>query len=1010
MKKTIIFLLISIIAIYLTGQSSLWMNHLGNTSSDNARSIDINGNNLHVVGNFTGILNYGSGSLSGAGGQDIFYARYDISGNLNLIRAVGGSSFDEGEDIHVDNAQNVLITGLHSDFEGSNVYIVKYDANGTLLWTVKELVSGIAGAGTAIATDGSGAIYITGYFNGTAYFNDGASSTTVLESSGLADVFIAKYSSGGSLLWARSEGGVGDDYATEISVLNDGTFFITGFFNSTAEFGSSTIISNGANDVFLGKYNSSGSLQWIASEGGSSNDEGTDIEIASNGDIVMVGNKNMGGSNGFVSRYGTFGNQVFSSILSGIEEANGLTISVGGEYIVTGKANNADDIVTACYAGSTSQWSLAFTGGGDDWGTDVATNNNGTVFLVGSFYNTVSSGSQSVSSYGSSDGIIAAIDPESTSGICLSEALFNDFGKISIVSFPPGQFTVSSGATCSTYTDWTSTEIDVFRDEVVPFEVTMGSCNNNSTNFTKAFKVFVDWNDDEDFDDSGEQVFVSPEQGNGIVQGGFVVPSSASLGPIRLRIVCMNMIDGLPDEDSADDILPCGSYTYGETEDYTLVVNSYVPPSITSIDPDQGHVGEEMLIIGNNFTLGIVNGVKFGNSPALSANLIDENTISAIPNIGTISSPVTISTIYGENITSAETYNILCTAQYTDFENVQIPSGSLNFNGDNSNTFQLVNLNGPNGSNYCLYMENYGYDSPGEFDGLILANLCPEGSLFGYLQFDYAYTYFSDGTNTAIDNLIVFDYDTGNIIWAEGGNSLATAPPQSTAFIPSVTEWETKIIDISSLTQDLSSRINLAIWNQTGNGNNLFIDNIDIIFTSSPLPIDKLIFNGSSVDDFINLTWHTENEIDVEKFLVEKSGDGVDYTQLTETDSKGNGNHDYFYKDEAPYIGENYYRLRSVDFDGALGDYKIVYINHLPTNIESGIEIFPNPSSGRFIVKNHLGKPGTFELFNTKNQLIKVLTINEEDTPFSFQQLLPGVYYGKFHLGRSVIVEKIIIQ
>jgi len=117
----------------------------------------------------------------------------------------------------------------------------------------------------------------------------------------------------------------------------------------------------------------------------------------------------------------------------------------------------------------------------------------------------------------------------------------------------------SAGATCETYTDYTALaapELTVGLPYQV--DVTLGTCNGD---YGKAGNVYIDWNGDGDFDDDQESL---GETGSTTVTStfnfNFTVPGFAVAGDVTMRIVCK--------EGGA--ITPCGTYTYGETEDYTV--------------------------------------------------------------------------------------------------------------------------------------------------------------------------------------------------------------------------------------------------------------------------------------------------------------------------------------------------------------------------------------------------------------------------------------------------------
>jgi hypothetical protein len=85
--------------------------------------------------------------------------------------------------------------------------------------------------------------------------------------------------------------------------------------------------------------------------------------------------------------------------------------------------------------------------------------------------------------------------------------------------------------------------------------------NNNYT--TDQVLIWCDWNRDGDFIDAGENVFTSAL--GGAYSGSFVIPTSASIGAVRMRI-------RLTDTASGANATPCGVSSYGEVEDYTLNV------------------------------------------------------------------------------------------------------------------------------------------------------------------------------------------------------------------------------------------------------------------------------------------------------------------------------------------------------------------------------------------------------------------------------------------------------
>jgi hypothetical protein len=97
------------------------------------------------------------------------------------------------------------------------------------------------GAGTdwtyGIATDGAGNSYVDGQFSGTATFGAGEANETALSSAGGFDIFVAKYDPSGTLAWAKRAGSGGFDQGHGIATDGAGNSAVTGFFSGTATFG-----------------------------------------------------------------------------------------------------------------------------------------------------------------------------------------------------------------------------------------------------------------------------------------------------------------------------------------------------------------------------------------------------------------------------------------------------------------------------------------------------------------------------------------------------------------------------------------------------------------------------------------------------------------------------------------------------------------------------------------------------------------------------------------------------
>ncbi|NVO03495.1 MAG: T9SS type A sorting domain-containing protein, partial [Bacteroidetes bacterium] len=188
--------------IFVVKYSSLgvfsWFKSFGSSTNESCNGIVVdNLGSAYIIGSFFSSFMFGSTNLSTNGNEDIFYGKISTtSGSAVWGKNAGGSSYDVGYALTIDNSNNLYFTGEIGSPEAyftndtiinptaTTIFVAKYSITGNELW-VKGLSGSVYGEG--ITADGSGNVYRTGSFNPAMIVG-----TTTLSSGGNADVFTAK--------------------------------------------------------------------------------------------------------------------------------------------------------------------------------------------------------------------------------------------------------------------------------------------------------------------------------------------------------------------------------------------------------------------------------------------------------------------------------------------------------------------------------------------------------------------------------------------------------------------------------------------------------------------------------------------------------------------------------------------------------------------------------------------------------------------------------------------------
>lgn len=355
-------------------------------------------------------------------------------------KGAGGSKHDYGTKIATDLAGNVYLTGCfisdtisfggktitNSGKGSSDVFVVKFDASGKLLWS-----AGIGGSaddrGLSVCADNSGNAWLIGDFESYAI---SVGDHTIINAGG-SDVFIAHFDPSGNVLWASGAGGRGNEISADITADQDGNATITGTFESPViAFGSSGLTNKSrsdTSDIFVAHFDASGKVLWAKGLGGFSNESSSTVIADKQGNIYLTGvfasdeikfdetvltNRSPVGFYGdvFISKYLPSGEVAWAKSIGGTryDKGTGISIDEQGNVFLTGwfksdsinfgcsvvkcttlsgpENENAGDVFIAKYdSDGKPLWARRAGGMARDYGFSIATDAKGEVYLSGVF-------------------------------------------------------------------------------------------------------------------------------------------------------------------------------------------------------------------------------------------------------------------------------------------------------------------------------------------------------------------------------------------------------------------------------------------------------------------------------------------------------------------------------------------------------------------------------------------------------------------------------------------------
>ena len=402
MKEIAVLGLLAISAncAYAQPDVRIWARLAGTSNLDEGYAVaaDPSGNCI-IAGGTRGSL-YGSNQ----GRYDLFVAKYDTGGNPLWGRQRGTAQREFAFGVATDPSGNIYATGytgaaLDGQSHAGNwdIFLTKFGPTGDWLWT-RQIGAGQDDEGYAVTTDASGNVYFAGYVRGSIH-----GQTRV----GSADVIICKYNPAGARLWTRLFGSAEIDQAWAVACDASGSVFVSGYTLGSIE--GNAYLANG--DLFLAKYDTDGNRLWLRQWGTINAEHGYSLATDEAGNAylsgyttgTLYGPKN-GGRDVFLAKFDASGTQLWGRQFGStpVPDSNehdqgwGLALGSDGNVYLGGQVagpfdgsvhQGGLDIFLAKYdPAGTRLWFTQVGTASSDWARGVATAADGVTFLSGTTF------------------------------------------------------------------------------------------------------------------------------------------------------------------------------------------------------------------------------------------------------------------------------------------------------------------------------------------------------------------------------------------------------------------------------------------------------------------------------------------------------------------------------------------------------------------------------------------------------------------------------------------------
>jgi hypothetical protein len=372
MHRSILFLCTSLLAAWVMAQpapSIAWQRTLGGWNMEGARSLLLTADGGYLLGGHTDSY---QGDVSGThGAVDVWLVKLDSSAELQWQMTLGGSGNEEAYDVRATADGGYIVAGFTSSVNddvsgahgGVDAWVVKVDSVGELEW--QRCLGGMMGDGfNAVRVLDDGGFFLVGSTNS----NDG----DVADENGGVDIWMARLSAAGDLLWQDCIGGTGFDDMYAMEPCPDGGYVLAG--RTTSSDGD---VTGGQwdGDGWLVKLDETFAIEWQRTVGGTHYDVFQGVTPTQDGGYLAVGRTdsndgdvsgNHGGHDAWMVKVDGSGAFQWQRTFGGSadeEAVNVLRLDDGG-YLMSSITYSADGDVTDAH-GALDAWLVRTDGEGN---------------------------------------------------------------------------------------------------------------------------------------------------------------------------------------------------------------------------------------------------------------------------------------------------------------------------------------------------------------------------------------------------------------------------------------------------------------------------------------------------------------------------------------------------------------------------------------------------------------------------------------------------------------------